>query len=169
MRQTLKGTGRRFQRGVIAIETAIVLPILLLFLGLPSVIYAFYFRQYTAVQKAAHDVAIYLSTASRLEMTTAGSDNKFAALSVAQQIVAQELKGIIPDGTLVDINFSCNYRIAGSSPKGNSCTPTIFKFDTYKLVRIDVAIGLPYVNPLTGVAVDSMYMQTVVASPYMGN
>jgi Flp pilus assembly protein TadG len=168
MRRTFKATGRQHERGSIAIETAIVLPILVLFLGLPSVLYAFYFRQYTAVQKAAHDAAIYLSTAPRLDMTTAGGDGYFAAVTLAKRIVAKELAGIVPDGTPVDPTISCTYQVA-STTKVNDCKPPIFKLDVNKLFRFDVAVNVPFVNPVTGREVDSMYMQTVVTVRYLGN
>jgi Flp pilus assembly protein TadG len=168
MRRTLKATGRQYERGAIAIEAAIVLPILLLFFGLPSILYAFYFRQYTAVQKAAHDAAIYLSTAPRLEMTTAGPDGNFAALTLAKRIVAKELAGIVRDPTSVDMVFTCYYRVAATT-KGNSCTPQIFRLDTNTLFQFDVAVNVPYVNPATGKEVDSMYMSTVMSVRYLGN
>jgi Flp pilus assembly protein TadG len=168
MRQIFKATGRHYERGSIAVEAAIVLPILLLFLGLPSILYAFYFRQYTAVQKAAHDAAIYLSTAPRVETTTAGPDGNFAALTLANRIIAKELAGIVQDGTSVDPFFTCYYRV-GAAIKGNACTPTIAKLATNTLFQFDVAVNVPFVNPLTGNAVDSMYMSPVVTVRYLGN
>jgi Flp pilus assembly protein TadG len=168
MRRTLKATGRQYERGSIAIEAAIVLPILLLFLGLPSVLYAFYFRQYTAVQKAAHDAAIYLSTAPRVETATAGPDGNFAALTLAKRIIAKELAGIVPDGTSFDPFITCYYRV-GTATKGNACTPTIAKLPTNTLFQFDVAVNVPFINPLTGSAVDSMYMSPVVTVRYLGN
>jgi Flp pilus assembly protein TadG len=168
MRRTLKTAGRQYERGTIAVETAIVLPILLLFFGLPSVLYAFYFRQYTAVQKAAHDAAIYLSTAPRLEMTTAGPDGNFAALTLAKRIIARELAGIVPDGTPVDPIFTCYYRVS-SAPKGNACTPQILNLPNYTLFQFDVALNVPFVNPVTGRTDVTSYMAPVVTVRYVGN
>jgi Flp pilus assembly protein TadG len=168
MKRTLKATGRPYERGAIAVETAIVLPVLLLFVGLPSVLYAFYFRQYTAVQKAAHDAAIYLSTAPRLETATAGPDGNFAALTLAQKIIAKELAGVVLDGTSVDPVITCYYRV-GTATKANACTPAIAKLPTNTLFQFDVAINVPFINPLTGSAVDSMYMSPVVTVRYSGN
>jgi Flp pilus assembly protein TadG len=168
MRRTRKATGRQYERGAIAVETALVLPILLLFLGLPSVLYAFYFRQYTAVQKAAHDAAIYLSTAPRAEMTTAGPDGNFAAVTLAKRIIARELAGIVPDGISVDPVVSCMYQV-GNTTQMNGCTPQIFKVSTNTLFRLDVAVNVPYINPLTGNEVESMYMSTVAPVRYLGN
>lgn len=168
MRRTFKAGGRQYERGAIAIEAAFVLPILLLFIGLPSILLAFYFRQYTAVQKAARDAAIYLSTAPRSEMTTAGPDGNFAAVTLAKRIIAKELAGIAPDGVATDPLISCVYQV-GKTTKVNNCTPQIFKLDTSALHRFDVAVNLPFINPITGSEVDSMYMSTVATVRYVGN
>lgn len=168
MRRTPKATGRQHEDGAIAVETAIVLPILMIFLGLPSIVLAFYFRQYSAAYKAAHDVAIYLSTAPRIEFTTAGQDGQFAALTVARKIAAKELAGIVPDGVSVDPYITCNYR-TGNAVRGNACSPAIFRNDSSPLVRFDVAINLPYMNPLTGEEIASMYMSPLSSVRYLGN
>jgi hypothetical protein len=139
----------------------------LLFFALPSIVLAIYFRQYTAVQKAAHDAAIYLSTAPRLEMTTAGPDGNFAALTVAKKIVEKELAGIVPDGVPVAPYITCFYRV-GNVMQGNACTPPVFKVETNTLFRLDVAINVPYINPLTGREVDAMYMSIVAPVRYLG-
>lgn len=168
MRRTLKATGRQYEHGSIAVEAAIVLPILILFFGLPSIIYAFYCRQYTAVQKAAHDAAIYLSTAPKLEMTMTGPDGNFAALTLAKRIVAKELAGIVPAGTAIEPTVICSYLVA-STLKNTSCTPQIFKLDTYTLFQFDVTVSVPFINPVTGREIDEMYMATVVTARYVGN
>lgn len=168
MKRAPKAAGRHHGRGSIAVEAAIVLLLLVTFLGVPSILYAFYFRQYMAVEKAAHDAAISLSVAPTLEMTTAGPDGNFAALTLAKKIVEKELAGFVPAGTSVDLVIFCSYRFGGTT-KINSCTPQIFKLDTYTLLQFDVAINLPYINPMTGRAVDAMYTSTVVSVRYMGN
>ena len=63
MRRLRKAPGRRYEHGVVAIEMAAVLPLLVLFITFPSVALAFYYRQYSAAQKAVHDAALYLATA----------------------------------------------------------------------------------------------------------
>jgi Flp pilus assembly protein TadG len=149
MRRTRKATGRRFERGAIVIETAIVLPILLLFLGLPSVLLAFYYRQYSAAQKAAHDAALYLATAPRVEVTTSGPDGNIAALTLATKIVEREMAGIVPDGVSVDPAIFCIYQVGGS-PMTKPCTVTLTKDVNHTLFQFDVSINFTYIDPLTG-------------------
>jgi len=168
MRRTFRATGRRHEDGSITVETALVLPILILFLGLPSIVLAFYFRQYSAAQKAAHDAAIYLSTAPRLEFTTPGSDTNFVAYTVAKRIVAMELAGIVPKGVSVEPSINCMYRV-GSIPKRRDCTPQNYSSDTSPLVRFDVEMSLPFINPLTGEEIPSMSMAPYPTAPYLGN
>lgn len=168
MRRKPWATGRQYEEGAIAVETAIVLPILLLFFALPSIVFAFYFRQYSAAYKAAHDAAIYLSTAPTVEFTTPGQDGQFAAMTVAKNIVARELAGIVPSGVSVHPYFTCQYRV-GRTLKGRECTPLAFSSDTSPLVRFDVEISLPFINPLTGQRIASMSMAPIPSMPYTGN
>jgi Flp pilus assembly protein TadG len=168
MRRTLKVTGRRNEDGSIAVEAALVLPILVLFLGLPSIVLAFYYRQYSAAQKAAHDAAIYLSTAPRLEFTTPGLDTNFVANTVAKKIVAKELEGIVPKDVSVSPYITCQFRV-GNTLKGRECTPQNFNSDTSPLVRFDVEVSLPFINPLTGNEITSMSMAPIPSAYYLGN
>ena len=149
MRRTLKATGRWYERGAIAVEAAIVLPILVLFIGLPSIKLAFYYRQYSAAQKALHDAVLYLSTAPRVEMITAGPDGNPAALTVANTIMAKELAGLVPSGTSLDPNYICVYQVGGN-PAMKLCTVAHNQDPTHTLTQLGVSISVPYVNPLTG-------------------
>jgi Flp pilus assembly protein TadG len=148
MKRTLKAI-RRYERGAIAVEAALVLPILLLFVGFTSIYSAFYFRQYSAAQKALHDAVLYLSTAPRIEMITAGPDGNPAALTVANTIMAKELAGLVPSGTSLDPNFICVYRVGGN-PAMKLCTVAHNQDPTHTLIQLGVSISVPYVNPLTG-------------------
>jgi Flp pilus assembly protein TadG len=140
---------RQNERGVAAIEAAVVIPILIVFLALPSIYLAFYFRQYSAAQKAVHDAALYLSTAPRSEMTSAGADGSPAALTLARTIVAREMAGIVPDGTSLDVTILCEYRVSGN-PALKACSTTLTKDPTHTLFKLDVSMALSYINPLTG-------------------
>lgn len=167
MKRPFKSPRRRYEHGSIAIETAVVLPFLLFVIGFPLIVLAFYFRQYTAVQKAAHDAAVYLSTAPRLEMTTTGPDGNFAALTVAKRIVEKELAGVVPADTSVAPSIICIYKVAATT-QGKPCTPAMIRIDTQTLLRFDVGVNVPYINPLTGQEMDSMYMSILASVRYVG-
>jgi Flp pilus assembly protein TadG len=149
MKPTHQATGRCHERGSIAVEAAIVLPVLLLFLGLPSVFLAFYFRQYSAAQKAVHDAALYLSTAPRIEMITAGPDGNPAALTLASTIAAREMAGLVPSGTSLNLGVSCLYQV-GPNQVMKPCTTSNNQGPNNILIQLEVSINVPYVNPLTG-------------------
>lgn len=168
MKRTFKAIRQPFERGSVAIETAIALPLLLIFIALPSILFAFYFRQYSAAQKAAHDAAIYLSTAPRAEMTMTGPDGNFAALTVAKKIVEKELAGIVPDGVSVEPAIYCIYKVGTGTPT-KPCTPAIFRLDTHTLYRFDVGINVSYINPMTGSEVSAWYMAILSSVRYLGN
>lgn len=148
MKRTRTAPWRRYECGAVTIEAAFLLPVLLVFLGLPSLILAFYFLQYSAAQKAVHDVALYLSTAPRVEMTTAGSDGSVAAVGVAKKIVEREMAGVIPAGVPVSTDIFCIYQVAGT-PVTKACTVTYSKDINHTLYQFDVSIGFNYVNPIT--------------------
>lgn len=168
MRRALKATGRRYEEGSIAVEAALVLPIFVVFLALPSLVLAFYYRQYSAAQKAAHDAALYLSTAPRLEFTTQGPDTNFVAYTVAKRIAEKELAGIVPSNVSVNPSINCMYRV-GSTPKRRDCTTQNYNSDTSPLLRFDVEMSLPFINPITDQEIPSMSMAPYPTAPYLGN
>jgi Flp pilus assembly protein TadG len=167
MRRTLKEIGRRYERGAIAIEAAIVLPILLLIVLFPSVKLAFFFRQYSAEQKAVHDAALYLSTAPRTEMITAGADGNPAALTLAQTIMTKEMTGLVPSGTSLNPSFVCLYRVA-ANPLMTLCTVANNQDPTYTLLQIGVSMRVTFVDPLTGID-NGQSITSYAPVSYLGN
>jgi Flp pilus assembly protein TadG len=165
MRRPYRATGPRRERGSIAVEAALALPVLLAFLALPTIVTAFYCRQYSAAEKAAHDAALYLSTAPRAEMTAAGPDGGPAALTVARTILAKEMAELVPRGTSLDPGITCVYRVA-SSPNMKPCTVSNNLDPTHTLIQLGVSIRVPYVNPLTGV---TKPIASYVLVPYVGH
>ena len=124
MRRLRKAPGRRYEHGVVAIEMAAVLPLLVLFITFPSVALAFYYRQYSAAQKAVHDAALYLATAPRVEVITTGPDGNFAALTVARKIVEMEMAGLVPASVPVDPAIFCIYQVSGSQRRNHARSRT---------------------------------------------
>lgn len=94
--KTLLGRGfRRKEQGSAAVEAAIVLPVLILFLAVPLFL-ARIFWYYSVAEKAAHDGARFLSQATRLEIQASTGGAEPGVVAVAKAIVNAELDGIRP-------------------------------------------------------------------------
>lgn len=158
---------RRHEHGAVAVEAAIVLPVLLLFLGLPSVFLAFYFLQYSAAEKAVHDAALYLATAPRIELTTSGGDGNAVAVGLARKIVEKELTGMIPVTVDATPAVFCIY-LLGGTPTTKPCTAALVKDVNHTLTQFDVSINYAYVNPLTGKET-ALLVSTYASTRYVGN
>ncbi|MFC0254027.1 TadE/TadG family type IV pilus assembly protein [Massilia consociata] len=100
---------RRTDKGSIAVETALCLPLLILFLAVPFFL-ARYFWYYSVAQKAAHDSARFLASATQLEMVLAdgAGGSKLPIASVAEAIVDAELGEIKPALTRYTISVLCD-------------------------------------------------------------
>lgn len=79
---------RRRQKGVAALEMALVLPALVILLAVPLFL-GRVFWHYTVAQKAAHDAARFLATASQVEMRTLGSGGTEAAVAALARAIAR--------------------------------------------------------------------------------
>ena len=86
---------RRTEQGSVAIEAAIILPVLILFLAVPLFL-ARIFWYYSVAEKAAHDGARFLSQATRLEIQASAAGAEVAAAALAKAIVNAELDEIRP-------------------------------------------------------------------------
>lgn len=86
---------RRTERGGIAVEAAIVLPALILFLAVPLFL-ARIFWYYSVAEKAAHDGVRFLSQATRLEIQASTGGAEPAVAGLARAIVNAELAEIRP-------------------------------------------------------------------------
>lgn len=103
-RSRTSGSSRQ-QTGSAAVELALALPILIVFLTVP-IFFARCFWHYTVAQKAAQDAARYLSTVSRSEMmspTLAGN-----AVSLAVQIAKLEMAELSPGSTIATPTAYCD-------------------------------------------------------------
>lgn len=101
------------QRGVAAVEFAIILPLLIALLTFP-IFFARVFMHYSVAQKAAHDAAIYLSNIPMAEMND--YERSLDAADVAAAIAIEELAELRPGkGRKVLIQVDCD-----GGPCGNS-------------------------------------------------
>lgn len=96
---------RRLQRGIAAIELALILPVVLISLTIPLFL-GRVFWHYTVAQKAAHDAARYLSGVSVIEMATPARISKVVA--VAQAIVAAEMSDLNPGPYAPAVGIQCD-------------------------------------------------------------
>lgn len=119
----------RFQRGVAAIEFALLMPVLLVFLTLP-IFFARVFWHYTIVQKAGQDAVRYLSTVPKSEMMSRNSAREAGEL--ARQIIQRQLADVAPGLEFTEPNIHCNTGDCGTLLAGR--TP-----DT---VRVQFSIAL---------------------------
>lgn len=155
---------RHAQRGAIAVEAAIVLPLLAVFLTFPSIFWALYFYKYSAAQKAVHDAALYLSTAPRLEMTTAGPDGNPAALTVVKNIIAREMAGQSPP----ELGIGCYYQQVSGAVTVRPCSMANNQDYKQSLVQLSVSIETSYLDPLTGMD-SGLRISPYANVPYVGN
>lgn len=146
MKRSFQDCCRHRQRGSVAVETALVFTFLMLFATLPSIYWAIYFYQYSTAQKALHSAALYLATAPKLEMTTAGADGNPVALTVAKKIIASQMVGLNPSEPGID----CSYRQTSGQLVARPCSTTNNRDYKQTLVQITVSFNLSYINPLTG-------------------
>lgn len=101
---------RARQRGIAAVELAIILPILVALLAVP-----FYFGRvlwhYTVAEKAAHDAALYLSSVPVTEMK---SQARIAeVVDVAHQIYDLEVAELTPGPYPPTSTFLCGTFVCG--------------------------------------------------------
>lgn len=98
----------RRAKGAVAVEMAIVLPVLILLLT-TLVFFARVFWYYSVIQKAAHDTTRFLSTATQIEMRTTGAPIAVAAKSIAE--AETEVLNASVDAIAIDVQ--CNFATCG--------------------------------------------------------
>lgn len=103
---------RRKERGSAAVEAAIVLPALILFLAVPLFL-ARIFWYYSVAEKAAHDGARFLSQATRLEIQASSGGAEPAVVGLTKAIVNDELDGIRPGLVGATPSVLCDGLICG--------------------------------------------------------
>ena len=125
---------RTSQQGVAAVEMAIIAPLLLMLLTIPLFFGRCYWH-YTAIQKAAHHAALYLSTVPRAEIQNQARAAQ--AVGVANFIARQEIQDLFPGGdyapgvTVVCRPASCGQ---GAVPASVQVTVDVSMFDPFFLI-----------------------------------
>jgi hypothetical protein len=143
----------RFQRGIAAVEFALVLPLFVSLLAL-SVFFGRVCWHYTAAVKAAHDAARYLASVPLSSMTT-GPTSAGNHAQVARAIAQEEVAGLNPGPYAPIITVACDAITCDglSTPQRIDVTVRIGMFD-------DILYGVTYVvlgdQPLTLTAAVSM-------------
>jgi hypothetical protein len=105
------------QRGIAAIEAALIVPILVVLLTVP-IYYARCFWHYTVAQKAAQDAARYMSQVSAAEMKSPALAQ--AASNIALDIAQREMAELAPGSAIGLPVVQCDYlpcgTVIGSAP-----------------------------------------------------
>lgn len=97
---------RRAQRGVAAVEFAIILPVMIIMLMIP-VFFARVFMHYSVAAKAAQSAAMYLATIPRQEMEY--GPRKTAATLIAANIANITVAELRPGGEYpVGVDIECD-------------------------------------------------------------
>jgi hypothetical protein len=147
---------RAHQRGAAAIELALVLPILLIFLTFP-IFYASVFWHYTVAQKAAKDAARYLSTISAQEMRS--KKLAPAAAAIALEIAKTEIAELAPGSAIDDPVIECG-GIPCKGVTGKALPKTVHVYITFDMY--DTWFGVAYTGRY------GLGIQADVTVPYVG-
>lgn len=147
---------RQGQRGSAAVELAVLLPVLVVFLAFPY-FYARFFWHYSVAEKAAQDAARYLSSISVQEMRSPTLNP--AAVAAANQIAITELAELRPGHAAATVSFLC-----GANPcqgfGGAPLPPT---------VRVHVAMDMFDASSVVNTGRYGMPIRVDAEMAYVGN
>ena len=147
---------KRFERGVAAVELAIILPFLVLLMAL-ALLFGRTFWYYNVMQKAAHDSARYMATVAVNDIKNLTRVSH--ATAVAYDVADEEMSDFNPEATPWSVIVLCD---------GVGCDG----FSVPQTVR--VVIRMPMVNDIVGDLTagffgDGLLMTADVTMPYLGN
>jgi len=151
MKTPAAGATRR-QRGVAAVELALVLPVLLVMLAFPLYLGRALWH-YTVIERAAQDAARYLSTIPLSEIKN--STLAPGAVAVASNIVAEEIAELAPGTVPPSVAITCD--------NGGNCVG----FSTPATVRVNIQLQMEDVL-FAGVTQLTVPLTAEVAYPYLG-
>lgn len=140
--------GARRQRGLAAVELAIVMPVLVLLLMFPLYL-GRVFWHYTVLQHAAQDAARYLSRVPVSEITNTTRVSIVATM--ARTIADEEMAELAPGSTAPYVEVRCGLSACTGQSKPSTVTVFIelpiedifFSVHTYPLV-LNVNVAYPY-------------------------
>lgn len=150
---------RRSEQGSVAVETALVLPVIIMFLAVPLFL-ARIFWYYSVAEKAAHDSARFLSQASRIEILGPGQGAKPGVVALAEAIIDAELEEIRPGLVATAPTILC---------EGYTCAGLNVPADVRVAVQIRVRDEIfgPITDPIFGE--DGLLLTADVTMAYAGN
>jgi Flp pilus assembly protein TadG len=150
--------GARQQKGIAAVEFAVVLPILVVMLAVPLFL-AFVCWHYTVAEKAARDAARYLSSAPKAEML-AIAGGEIEAAKFAKSIADLEMSELKPGPFPIFVEAQCN----GVTCLGNT-PPTTVRV----VVRMQVVDQFfPVVTDFLGTG-EGIWLTADASMPYAGH
>ena len=157
MKQSTNFRASSWQRGVAAVELAIILPILVALLAVPF-FFGRVFWHYAVAEKAAHDAARYLSSVPVTEMK---SQARIAAVvDVSRQIYDLETADLNPGIYPATPTFQCG---------GIACAGLLVP-DTVR-VTVQMRVFADFLTSLTGDFTDEeggIVLTADVTLPYVG-
>ena len=149
--------GRRDQRGIAALEFAVILPVLV---GIMAALFLFgrFCWHYTVAQKAAHDAALYLSSVPLIDMKS--RTRAEAAMSLARTIALAETSELSPGPSGMTVMISCD-----SWPCDGVVVPTTIRVG----IRMRVVDGIfnAFTDDYAGE--EGMLLTADVSMLYVGN
>lgn len=152
------------ERGSVAVECALILPIFAVMM-MTMLFFALVFWHYTVAQKAAHDAARFLASASISEMRAVGGGVAVPIVSAAKNLVDQEIADLSP-GNAVGTSVLC--LVGAGTPYWDEC----FGFDTPRKIRVRVTMTLsdPFFESVSTRLIGSpIVFKAVSATEYVGN
>lgn len=166
MSRAVRHHARHHQRGIAAVELALILPLMLALLTVP-LLFGRVFWHYTVAQKAAHDTARYLSEVPLSDITSS-QQAKFH-YTLARDIAAREMSDLNPGSTPTALTFECNYQPVYALPGYTPCDDV----QTPKSLRVTVQIRVfDTIFPQSTLSIagsDGLLLSAQVAVPYVQN
>lgn len=155
--RAVPGKPRRRQAGAAAVELALLMSMLLVFLTMP-LFYARVMWHYTVAQKAAQDAARYLAGVPHAEMIS--ETQAAAARNIAVAIATRELAELSPGSVIKGPDAYCDDVVCGSMATGT--VPATVRVNI-KFNMFDTILGVE------DVGWDGLAINADVRMRYVGN